>query len=66
MTTVKEIEAAITRLSKDEFNIFRAWFAEYDAEVWDKQNEKDVKTGKLDNLAENAIEDFKKDRCTKL
>lgn len=66
MTTVKEIEAAITRLSKDEFNIFRAWFAEYDAEVWDKQIEKDVKTGKLDNLAENAIEDFKKDRCTKL
>ena len=53
MTTVKEIEAAITRLSKDEFNIFRAWFAEYDAEVWDKQIEKDVKTGAMLRCSHN-------------
>ena len=55
MASVKEIEAAVTRLSKDELNIFRAWFAEYDVEVWAKQIEKDIQTGKLDKLAKNAI-----------
>lgn len=34
---------------------FRAWFAEYDWEVWDQQLEGDMKNGKLDHLADEAL-----------
>jgi hypothetical protein len=34
------------------------WFAEFKAELWDKQLETDVKAGKLDKLAGEAIAQF--------
>jgi hypothetical protein len=35
MGTVKEIEAAVSKLSREELSAFRAWFAEFDAEESD-------------------------------
>ena len=58
MTTVKEIESAILRLSPEELAVLREWFDEFDAQMWDKQFEEDAKSGKLDKLAEQAIADF--------
>jgi hypothetical protein len=38
----------------------RSWFEEFDASEWDKQFEKDVASGKLDDIANRAVSDFKK------
>ena len=50
----------------DERARFRAWFEEFDAKVWDKQFEEDVKLGKLDHLANQAIDDFRVGNCTEV
>jgi hypothetical protein len=66
MTTVREIERAVSQLSSDEFAQFRAWFETFEAEVWDSQFERDVKAGRLDRLANQAIADFQAGKCTTL
>ena len=50
MSTVKDIEAAVRKLSSQELSAFRAWFAEFDAEAWDRQFQKDAEAGHLDGL----------------
>ena len=61
-----EIEDAIQRLSPEELRAFRRWFAEYDAQQWDAEFERDVAEGRLDALAEEAIRDYYEGRCTDL
>lgn len=53
-------------LSPQELAAFRAWFAEYDAKLWDDQFERDVAAGRLDALAAEALEDLREGRCTDL
>jgi hypothetical protein len=64
MSTVKEIEAAIRKLSRKDLAALRDWLADYDADAWDRQIEKDAKAGKLDKLADKALKDFREGRCT--
>lgn len=59
INTLQEIESAISQLSSEELAAFRAWFAEFDAEVWDRQLEADVAAGRLDALAEKALQDLR-------
>jgi len=59
MLTVQEIEQAVSKLSSDELTRFRDWFDKFDAQVWDKQFENDAQSGKLDQLANRAIADFR-------
>jgi hypothetical protein len=66
MGTVTEIEEAVRHLSEQDLAIFRAWFAEYDAALWDRQFDQDVASGRLDKLAEEALSDFREGRCTDL
>ena len=66
MQTVQELQSAVSHLSKDELALFRQWFQEYDSEDWDRQFEEDVKTGKLDALADQAIADFRAGNCQEL
>ena len=66
MSTVKEIESAVARLSSKDLAQFRQWFAEFDAAEWDKEFEEDVTAGRLDKLAERAIKEYGAGRCTKL
>jgi hypothetical protein len=66
MSTVKDIEAAVSNLSQQELSAFRAWFAEFDAEAWDRQFERDVGAGRLDGLADEALRDLREGRCTDL
>jgi hypothetical protein len=42
MSSAHEIEAAVMRLSAVELAAFREWFADFDAEAWDRQIEDDV------------------------
>lgn len=57
MSTVHEIEEAIGRLTREELTSFRDWFADFDAAEWDRQFEEDVRAGRLDQLADEAIRD---------
>jgi len=66
MSTVREIEEAVRKLSLDELAVFRRWSAEFDAGGWDRQFEADVAAGRLDELAEEALEDLREGRCTDL
>lgn len=54
MSTVQEIEAALQRLSPEERAAFRAWYAAYDSDEWDRQIEADVAAGRLDWLIAEA------------
>jgi hypothetical protein len=64
MGSVNEIEEAVRRLSAAELARFREWFAEFDADRWDRQIEDDVAAGRLDALASEAIEDLRAGRST--
>jgi len=66
MSSVKEIEEAVSKLSPEQLSDFRAWFAEFDAEAWDRQLEQDVAAGRLDDLADEALRDSREGRCTDL
>ena len=57
MSRVEVIEQEVQKLSPEELKDFRDWFAQYDAEAWDKKLEQDVKEGKLDALAKQALSD---------
>jgi hypothetical protein len=55
MTKVEKIEQDIRKLDRKELLAFRRWFREYDSDAWDRQIEEDVRAGKLDKLAEEAL-----------
>ena len=66
MSNLPEIEHAVSQLSVEELTAFRVWFAEFDAEVWDRQFEEDVTAGRLDRLAKRALQHLREGRCTPL
>lgn len=66
MTTVQEIEKAVEHLPSPDLNKFRSWFDNFDANTWDKQFEEDAASGKLDRLADQALDDLDNGRCTDL
>ncbi len=66
MSRVKEIEEAISRLPECDLAALREWFDKFEAKIWDKQFEKDAKSGKLDKLAKNAVQDYPAKKCTEL
>ena len=66
MSSVKEIESAVSKLSREDLSTFRAWFLEFDAEAWDRQFEQDAAAGRLDTLADEALRDLREGRSTDL
>lgn len=66
MSTIHEIEDAVRKLPPNELAAFRRWFAEFDAGVWDRQFEADVAAGRLEEFAEQALNDLREGRCTDL
>jgi hypothetical protein len=66
VTTISEIEEAVRRLSRTDLAAFREWFDRFDAEAWDRQFEQDAREGRLDHLADEALEDLREGRCTDL
>ncbi|MGZ8919431.1 MAG: hypothetical protein ACXW3L_00475 [Limisphaerales bacterium] len=66
MSSVQDIEKAISQLSPEDLRLFRAWFHEFDVEAWDQQLEADVAAGRLDKLAAEALKELDAGRCTEL
>jgi len=46
MSKVENIEQEVQRLKPSELAAFRRWFAEFDAQAWDRQIEEDVRKGR--------------------
>lgn len=59
MSTAAEIERAIEQLPASELVKLREWFAAFDGERWDRQFEADAQSGRLDALADEALDDFR-------
>lgn len=55
MTKVKKLEQEVQKLSRSEMAAFRKWFQAYDSEEWDREIEGDVRAGKLEKLAKEAL-----------
>jgi hypothetical protein len=66
MGKVERIEQDVQGLSPDELAEFRAWFLEYDWAAWDRQLERDVQNGKLDDLAAKALRNHATGKTTRL
>ena len=56
MTTVPELQKAILGLSEAEYAELREWLLDEDWERWEREFDEDVKAGKLDALASEALE----------
>ncbi len=52
MTTLEDIEKAVTELPTDQFAKFRAWFEAFEGARFDQRIERDAPAGRLDRLAE--------------
>lgn len=57
MTNLEQVEAQVQQLNAVDFAKFREWFHEYEWQAWDRQIERDAKSGKLKALAEKALAD---------
>jgi hypothetical protein len=64
--TIEDIENAVAKLTPDQLAKFRDWFEQFDAARFDQKIERDAKAGKLDSLANQAIDDFRKGRAREL
>ena len=59
MSEVEQIESRIKSLSPVDLTELRAWFAEFDAQAWDRQIEADSVAGRLDGLVEESMSEYK-------
>ena len=66
MSSVKEIEDAVSHLSPQEFKMFREWFEEYENKLWDLELKKDTESGRLDSFAKEALKEYDEDNCQNL
>ena len=56
MTNVTELQKAILGLSDAEYTQLIRWLRDQDWERWEREFEEDVRAGKLDALAAEALE----------
>jgi hypothetical protein len=59
MSTVQEIEAAISKLSETDFAELRGW-------IWERDIEHDAVSGKLDHVAEEALHEHRTGKTRRL
>ena len=66
MTAIEKLEREAQKLSREELAAFREWFRKYDSDEWDRQIENDVRSGKVDLLAEEAVAEHKAGRTKEI
>jgi hypothetical protein len=66
MSTVKQIEAEILKLSPEELSQLAGWVLDLDEQRWDEQIEQDIAVGKLDFLAKEALAELEAGNCRTL
>jgi hypothetical protein len=65
MSDLEKAKELVLELSAEERKRFRAWYADFDGDEWDVQLEADAASGKLDELAREAVANYKVGRATK-
>lgn len=63
---VAKIENDVQALSDKELAEFRKWFSEFDRAAWNGQLEQDIRAGRLDALADEALADHAAHKTTAL
>ena len=63
---VYEIIENIKKLPEKDLKILLEWIENFEQNFWDQEFERDVRLGKLDKLAEQAIKDFQASKCREL
>ena len=66
MGAIEKLELLIKSLSPEELAQCREWFAEFDAQLWDRQIEADAAAGKLDRLIEESMADYRANKTRPL
>lgn len=66
MSRLEVLERENKNISPEELEELEQWLAEHKTDLWDKQIESDAKAGKLDKLADEAIEHVKAGNLKKL
>jgi hypothetical protein len=66
MSEIEQLEQRIKSLPPPDLTKFRAWFVEFDAQIWDAQIEADARAGKLDGLINEALADYKAGKAREL
>jgi len=64
MSSLEEIEAAITNLPHDQFFLLRQWVQKRFDNAWDRQISDDAESGRLADLAKAAIAEHRAGRST--
>ena len=68
--SVEELEQAVADLSPDELTRFSAWFDRYqqaqEFDEWDRQMKADAEAGKFDDLIQQAREEHRAGKTTRL
>lgn len=66
MGAIEKLELLVKSLSPEDLAKFRAWFAEFDAELWDRQIEADAAAGKLDRLIDESMAEHRANKSRPL
>jgi hypothetical protein len=62
--SIEDIRKAVADLPPDLYAEFRAWFEAFEADRFDRKIDRDAQAGKLDRLADAAIDDLRKGRTS--
>lgn len=66
MSVVEELEQAVIRLSAADLAAFRAWFDAFQAAQWEAEIEMDIRNGRLDALADEAVGEYRSGAAKRL
>jgi len=66
MGAVEKLELLIESLFPEELAKFREWFADFDAQIWDRQIQSDAAAGKLDRLIDESMADHRANKTRPL
>jgi hypothetical protein len=58
MSEVEKIEQSIQKLSSEDLDKLRAWFAEFENRVWDQKIEANLQAGKLDGIIAKSLSEY--------
>ena len=64
--TIDDLENAVAGLSDADLARFRAWFIDFDSATWDRQLEADIAAGRIDALADKAIQEHESGKSSEL
>ena len=63
---IREIEKKVKDLDRTGLAVFRDWFRKFDSDAWDRQIERDSRAGKLEKLAQRALQAHKAGKTREL